>query len=80
MISAHDRRDAVQLINEAVTSGARLFMACQEVGVCHRTYRRWQDGAGDVKADARPQAVRKLPANALSEAERPSSTVNGASY
>ena len=70
MISVHDRREAVQLINEAVSSGARLFMACQETGVCRRTYRRWLDVAGEVKVDARPQAVRPLPANALSEAER----------
>ncbi len=70
MISTQDRRDAVILIDEAVTSGARLFRACAELGLCKRTYRRWTVLTGEVKSDGRPRAVRPVPANALSEAER----------
>lgn len=70
MISTQDRRDAVMLIDEAVSGGARLFRACTELGICRRTYGRWTAQAGEVKADGRPEAARPVPANALSEAER----------
>jgi len=70
MISTQDRRDAVMLIDEAVQSGARLFRACAELGLCQRTYRRWTAMEGAIKADGRPEAQRPKPANALSEAER----------
>lgn len=39
MISNPDRRNAVMLINEAVLSGVRLPAACEEMGICKRTYR-----------------------------------------
>lgn len=70
MISTQDRQKAVMLIDEAVCSGARRFMACRELAITSRTYRRWVSESGQVKADARPTAVRPVPANALSEAER----------
>lgn len=70
MISTQDRQKAVTLIDEAVCSGARRFMACRELAITSRTYRRWVSESGQVKADARPTAVRPVPANALSEAER----------
>lgn len=70
MISTQDRRDAVSLIDEAVASGARLFRACAELGLCKRTYRRWTTLVGTVKADGRPGAERPIPANALSAGER----------
>jgi len=70
MISTQDRRDAVTLIDEAVKSGARLFRACTELGLCKRTYRRWTAQKGTVKADGRPGANRPTPANALSAQER----------
>ena len=70
MIGIPDRRQAVTLINEAVASGARLPVACEEMGICKRTYRRWIDEAGEVKVDRRPEAARPAPANALSEVER----------
>ena len=70
MISTQDRRDAVTLIDEAVKSGARLFRACAELGLCRRTYRRWTAQEGTVKADGRPEADRPTPANALTAEER----------
>jgi putative transposase len=70
MISTPDRRNAVTLINEAVESGARLYVACKEMGICKRTYRRWLDEEGQIMTDRRPEACRPIPANALSDIER----------
>lgn len=69
MISPPDRQQAVELIDEAHHSGARLQPACQELGIDVRTYQRWT-GAGGLKVDGRPEAVRPVPANKLSPAER----------
>lgn len=69
MISTPDRQGAVALINEARASGARQRLACREIGITARTFERWVR-AGDVKADARPVAVRPRPANKLSAPER----------
>ena len=69
LISASDRRQAIELINEARDSGARLELACAELQITARTYRRWIEG-DEVKSDGRPSAVRPAPHNRLSEAER----------
>lgn len=69
MISTPDRVIAVELIDEAVLTGARHASASQEFGVCDRTYRRWTD-TDAVKSGARPTAVRKPPLNILSIDER----------
>lgn len=58
----------IQLIDEACAAGARRQSACQALGLTGRTVQRWGPGA-EVKADARPGAVR-APANHLCEAER----------
>jgi len=71
MIGADDRAHAVTVIGEAVAAGARCSRACTEVGIDRRTLRRWTNGAaGEVRLDARPEAVRPIPSNALSDAER----------
>jgi len=41
LISAPDRLRAVELIDEAHAGGARLFMACRELGISIRTRQRW---------------------------------------
>jgi len=69
MISASDRREAVELIEEACQTGARKEKACAELGIDVRTYRRWMSG-GEVRSDGRPQAVRPAPKNKLTEDER----------
>ena len=69
MISLEHRQHLVELINEAVGSGARLTQACSTVNIHDATYRRWHE-AGTVKADARPLAVRPEPKNKLSPHER----------
>lgn len=56
----------MQLIEEAVRSGARQERACAELGLSPRTVQRWRDKA----VDARAQASRQAPANKLSQAER----------
>lgn len=69
MIGSADRQHAVTLIQEAQQAGARLPAACRELGIAVRTYQRWTQGGG-VKADGRPEALRPVPANKLSQAER----------
>ena len=69
MISCPDRKLAVELIDEAVASGARRYRACGELGLNERTYRRWTR-TGDVRADGRPDAVRPAPHNKLTDEER----------
>ena len=84
MISASDREKAVLLIKEAVSSGASLSKACEELGVNERTYYRWirlkkETGSYD---DLRPKAERKPPANKLTSEERRTiiDTVNKPEY
>jgi putative transposase len=69
MISTPNRQHAVELIKEAVASGASPRRACEVLDLSLRTYQRWCAG-GEVKADARPHAQRPEPANKLSVEER----------
>lgn len=71
MISAPDRRHAVDLIDEARKSGARLEPSCRELEICSRTYQRWTRG-GELCSDRRPEALRPPPRNKLSPEERES--------
>ena len=70
MISLPDRVTALELIDEAVAGGARRRRACAALGLDERTCRRWRDGSGGVRADARPDAVRAPAANRLDGTER----------
>jgi putative transposase len=81
MISAPNRRQAVDLINEAVASGASGQSACAVLGLSLRTYQRWSAGDG-VSADRRPGARRPPRANKLSAEERQAilATCNQAEY
>ena len=72
MISAPDRSYAIQLIDEAVSSGAGRAKACGILAITERTYFRWQKQQkvqGSV-SDQRPTAKRPTPSNKLSEEER----------
>ena len=84
MISASDRDKAIELIDEAVEHGARLFMACKELNIHKRTYQRWKKNREDngTTADLRPTAERPEPANRLSPDERQAilDTVNSEEY
>jgi transposase InsO family protein len=52
---------AVELIEEAVSKGARLFKACEVLGISTATFYRWKKvGAADKRKGARKRVVRKL--------------------
>ncbi|EGV27685.1 hypothetical protein ThidrDRAFT_4506 [Thiorhodococcus drewsii AZ1] len=68
MVSASDRRRAVELIEQAQQVGARLAPACEVLGLSVRTVQRWTCEGG-VRENQRPTAVRPKPANALSPEE-----------
>lgn len=68
MISAPDRRRAVELIEDARAQGARLEPACRALGIAARTYQRWTQEGG-IREDQRPLVDRPGPANALTVAE-----------
>src|SRR5699024_10589957 len=69
LISSPDRVKAVELINEARASGARLEPACRELGISERTYQRWTS-SDSVKEDQRPIIKRPSPKNKLTAKER----------
>lgn len=70
MIGFEDRQALARDIQEAHTAGARLQPACAIVGISVRTLQRWQAAGGEIRRDGRPEAVRPIPAHALTEAER----------
>ena len=72
MISASDRENAVQLINEAIASGASCNKACERLGITERTYYRWKrrKAANDSYEDGRPTADHSNPANKISAETR----------
>jgi transposase InsO family protein len=59
---------AIELINEAVSAGARQHKACAVLGLSCRTLRRWQVAPGNLE-DKRGQARHHRP-QALSAAEK----------
>jgi len=64
---------AIQLIDEAMTAGARQVKACEVVGINPRTLRRWQKQllvTREVQDQRKTAAADRVPANKLSEAER----------
>lgn len=66
MTSAADRLRVMSLIDEAVAAGARRALACREVGLSLRTLQRW----AQQPEDRRPQAVRPVPPNKLTQEEQ----------
>ena len=69
MTSLSERQQLITLIDQATDKGARLHIACSEVGISRRTYRRWKADK-DNTGDKRPIAVRPAPSNKLSDIER----------
>lgn len=70
MTSNPDRKEILQLVDEAEQAGARLSRIAELLGLHVRTLRRWREADQKGQGDGRPTAVRPRPANALSEAER----------
>ena len=63
-----ERTAVVALINDAVKSGARIEVACAELGLTARTVQRWRR-APSLGADAR-KGPRRPPQQKLSQSER----------
>jgi len=72
LISTSDRREAITLIDEAVDAGARLQLACKELGIDERTYYRWKKQEKETQSisDKRKDCIRPEPSNKLTDAER----------
>jgi putative transposase len=70
MTRLEDRQTLAAVVAEARADGARLGPACALAGIDPRTLQRWRAGDGLARGDRRPEAVRALPAHALSPAER----------
>src|SRR5439155_21049694 len=70
MIGLEDRQALAQDIEAAHRAGARLRMACEIAGIDVRTLQRWKARQGLVSGDGRPDAVRPMPAHALTPIER----------
>jgi putative transposase len=69
MTSLSERQKMVQWINEAMESGARKHKACEVAHISIRTLQRWWTN-DEIVEDLRPSAIRPVPKNKLSDAER----------
>ena len=69
MISELDRRKTIELIETARKNGARLIPACQFLGISTRTHQRWIKQGKECR-DRRPEAIRPMPTNKLTQQER----------
>ena len=68
-----DRHIAIDLIDEAVTAGARCFMACTVLEIDVRTLQRWKkalDEQHSLEDKRKAAAAERTPANKLSDEER----------
>ena len=66
MIAAADRGVAVELIDEAVNSGARCWQSCEVLDVSIRTYQRWKRHTPEDRRKGASRTIRRK----LSDAER----------
>ena len=70
MTGGPDRKEILELVDEAEQSGARHSRIAELPGLHARTLRRWREAEEEGRADRRPTAERPRPVNALSEEER----------
>lgn len=70
LITLNERCQAVALIKEAVSNGARMRKACKLLNISLRTFQRWQQPDGSIKADQRLFSNALVPQNKLTSAER----------
>ena len=73
MIISEDSQMAIDLIDEAVTAGARQHKACRVIEIDSRTLRRWQKQLHEdqeTKDKRKESATLRTPSNKLTEAER----------
>lgn len=71
MSRLEQRRQILDLIDEAVMAGACRERACAVLGIASSTLRRWRpQAASSIRSDGRPEALRPVPTNRYSEEER----------
>jgi putative transposase len=73
LIVPRDRQLAIDLIDEAVTAGARCARACAVLEIDVRTLQRWKKAlqeSADLADRRKASAVNRVSANKLSDAER----------
>jgi putative transposase len=70
MSSLQQRKDIIEMIEEATHKGARLSEACETIGISERTIQRWKPkGCTEIAEDKRPIAQHRTPHNKLTPAE-----------
>lgn len=69
MTALPQRLEMTADILKAQEAGARLALACAELGLSVRTLERWRRD-GEIRPDGRPEAERPTPAHKLSDEER----------
>lgn len=69
MTALSDRKQAIELIEEAVIAGARSSNACKELNITLRTFQRWKSDSSST-GDQRPLVSRAAPVNKLTVNER----------
>lgn len=69
MISREDRILAIDMIDEAVSSGARETKACDVLNISQRTLFRWRS-KNTPDEDQRPHAIRPEPSSKLTQQEK----------
>jgi putative transposase len=69
LISREDRILAINLIDDAVTNGARELKACKVLNISQRTLFRWRS-KNTPDEDQRPHAIRPEPSNKLTRQEK----------
>ena len=69
LTSTLDRLYIVEILEEAIESGARQIPACNTINLSVRTFQRWQK-EGAQTADKRRSSNRPTPINKLSDSER----------
>ena len=73
MIIPEDRQMAIDLIDEAITAGARQHKACEVIEINARTLRRWKKQLfeeRELKDRRKALAASRVPINKLTDEER----------
>jgi transposase InsO family protein len=70
MTRLEDRQTLIREIAQARADGARQAEACALAGIDPRTVQRWRQNDGLTRGDRRPDAIRPIPAHALTADER----------
>lgn len=70
MSTLTQRNDILEMVDQAVSAGARHSKACQVIGIASSTLRRWRPAGAAVQEDLRPDAVRPVPVRRFTDEQR----------